>query len=255
LEDLMNNYLALGLTVCVVTGTACSRESAPPVHQTTKPETEAVVESRDVALTPELASYIAQVLGELDQIPADRRQRLSELSAFVAQQQRSGTPAKLTFICTHNSRRSHMSQVWAQTAAHYFGVPDVETYSGGTEATAFNPRAVAALRRAGFLIDDPGEGDNPVYQVRYVAEAEPMQCFSKVFDQAPNPSEGFAAVMTCSAADRSCPLVHGSAARIAIPFDDPKAFDGTDQESAKYDERCRQIAREMLYVFSAVGTA
>ena len=60
--------------------------------------------------------------------------------------------------------------------------------------------------------------------------------------------------MSCSQADRNCPLVPGCAARIALPYDDPKDFDGTDREAAMYDERCRQIAREMLFVFSQVTT-
>ena len=119
-------------------------------------------------------------------------------------------------------------------------------------ALVIDGERVAAVERAGFAVEKTTEGDNPIYAVSFVDDVEPMQCFSKVYDQEPNPREGFAAVMTCSAADAACPTVFGAAERFAIPFDDPKAFDGTDRESAKYDERCRQIAREMLYVFSQV---
>jgi len=160
---------------------------------------------------------------------------------------------RLVFICTHNSRRSHLSQIWAQTAAGRYGVAGVETFSGGTEATAFNPRAVTALRRAGFTIPEPEAGANPRYQVRCHAEAPPLVCFSKVYGDASNPRSDFYAVMTCSQADQNCPVVAGAAQRIALPFDDPKAFDGTLEEAAQYDERCRQIAREMLFIFSTVG--
>jgi len=205
-----------------------------------------------VPLYPELASYIAASLAELGQIPADRREQLDKLSQVVAERARAGEPARLTFICTHNSRRSHMSQLWAQTAAHHFGVPGVETYSGGTEATAFNPRAVAAMQRAGFHVEPAPEAENTVYQVGFADEPAPIECFSKVYDQPPNPEEGFCAVMTCSSADAACPTVHGAAQRVAIPYDDPKAFDGTSRETAAYDERCRQIAREMLHAFSQV---
>jgi protein-tyrosine phosphatase/arsenate reductase len=97
------------------------------------------------------------------------------------------------------------------------------------------------------------DGDNPVYRVRHGEDAPPVEHFSKVYDQAPNPSEGFCAVMTCQAASEACPVVHGADARVAVPYEDPKAFDGTEQEAAKYDERCRQIAREMLYAFSRVS--
>lgn len=203
-------------------------------------------------LMPTLQEYVKQRAGEFDQVPAERREELQQLAEYVREQVEAGKPARLTFICTHNSRRSHFAQVWAQTAAAHYGVGGVETYSGGTEATAFNPRAVAALKRAGFTIPDPGEGANPHYKVSFSRDADPLDCFSKVYNQRPNPSGDFCAVMTCSEADRNCPLVEGSARRVAIPYEDPKAFDGTAEETAKYDERCRQIAREMLYVFSRV---
>jgi hypothetical protein len=213
------------------------------------------VKPDEVPLFPVLEAYVTETLSEIDRIPEERRERLSSLARFAAVRSRGGQVAELTFICTHNSRRSHMAQLWAQSAAHYFGVERVATYSGGTEATAFNPRAVAAIERAGFAVEVPSEGDNPVYGVKYVDNMEPMECFSKIYDQPPNPREGFAAVMTCSDADAACPIVNGADQRIAIPFEDPKAFDGTVQEAAKYDERCRQIAREMLYTFSLVAGA
>jgi len=154
------------------------------------------------------------------------------------------------FICTHNSRRSHLSQIWASTAAAYYGVPGVETYSGGTEATAFNPRAVAALKRAGFEISHSATQDNPHYTVRFHDNAPAMECFSKVYKQPPNPTADFCAIMTCAQADKNCPVVRGATLRIGVPYEDPKAFDGTPEEAAKYDERCQQIAREILYVFA-----
>lgn len=203
-------------------------------------------------LTPELQQTVARAVTEVGSIPAERREKLTQLADHVSSRLASDDDVKMTFICTHNSRRSHMSQIWAQTAAAVFGVPRVRTFSGGTEATAFNPRAVAAIARAGFLVDESAPSENPVYSVRFAESAEPMSCFSKVFDEAPNPTSDFVAVMTCSAADASCPIVPGTDLRVAIPFEDPKAFDGTDQEAAMYDERCFQIATEMLYLFSLV---
>jgi hypothetical protein len=205
-----------------------------------------------LALSPVLQSTARAALAGHDRIPEPRRAKLAEIADFIEAEASGGDVARLTFICTHNSRRSHMSQIWAQTAALYLGVPRVETYSGGTEATAFNPRAVAALERAGFHIERTRDGENPIYRVTYHDAADPIEAFSKVYDQPPNPKDGFAAVMTCSHADRNCPLVHGAVARFSIPYDDPKTFDGTEQEAAQYDERCRQIAREMLFVFSLV---
>lgn len=200
-----------------------------------------------------LHDYIAESLKQFDRIPQERREALSRIAEYVSKQAEDGAAARLTFICTHNSRRSHMSQVWAQTAAAWYSAPKVETFSGGTEATAFNPRAVAALRRAGFDIMRTSDRQNPIYRVTFSDRAEPIEAFSKIYSQPPNPRKEFCAVMTCSEADESCPYVEGAGLRVAVPYEDPKAFDGTAQEAAKYDERCRQISREMLYLFSRVS--
>lgn len=203
---------------------------------------------------PQVNGYIEASVAEFDRIPEDRRKSLLKVARYVREQVESGQETQLTFICTHNSRRSHMSQLWAQTAAEHFGVPGVSTFSGGTEATAFNPRAAAAMRRAGFAVEKESEGENPLYSIRNGPAQPPMTAFSKTYFHESNPQENFFAVMTCSQADESCPIVRGAAYRVAIPYDDPKAFDGTNLESVKYDERCRQISREMLYLFSQVST-
>jgi arsenate reductase len=199
---------------------------------------------------PAVDRYLAAREAETDQIPADRKQALGRVAEFVEKRREAGEPARLLFICTHNSRRSHMAELWARASAARFGVEGVETFSGGTEATAFNPRAVSALERAGFQIEATTTGDNPRYAVRYAKDAEPAIAHSKVYDADSNPTSGFAAIMTCSQADESCPLVRGAASRIAIPYEDPKAFDGTPGEARAYDERSAQIAREMTFIFS-----
>ncbi len=201
------------------------------------------------SLFPRLAAYLARVQVEVESIPADRKAELGRLAAFVRERGRKGETARLTFICTHNSRRSLLAQVWAQTAAHACRAHGVECYSGGASAAAFDPRAVAALERAGFRVETRGAGNNPVVAVRLGAELPPVECFSKRYDQPPNPTRDFCAVMNCADNDQGCPVVLGAAERITIPYDDPKAADGTPAETAVYDECCRQIAREMLFTF------
>lgn len=213
----------------------------------------AAAASKDTTFFPPLQSYVARRTAEFDQIPSERKEQLGTLAAYVSERVAAGKPVRLTFICTHNSRRSHLSQIWAATAAAHYGVPRVETFSGGTEATAFNPRAVAAVQRAGFRVEKADDGTNPRYGVKFATSVEPMICFSKVYSMAPNPQQEFCAVMTCSQADENCPLVNGCDLRMAIPYVDPKVADGTPEEADRYDERCRQIAREMLYLFSRVG--
>ena len=258
--------LVLVLALVLASGalSACQRRSdaSAPESRAEPPETSGepeVMQERTppegghVDLHPKLQGYVEEVVDGFATIPDDRKRRLRQLASFIQEKQTSNENANLTYICTHNSRRSHMSQLWAATAAAWYGVEDVGTFSGGTEATAFNPRAVAALERAGFAIDDPG-GDNPHYQVTYGPNGPAMECFSKKYDDPSNPAEGFAAVMTCSQADKNCPIVFGAGVRVAIPYDDPKAADGTPEETARYDERSKQIATEMFYLFSQVGS-
>jgi arsenate reductase len=202
-------------------------------------------------LHPTLQATAESLVLQFDQLPTERKTLLAELTRFI-QQSSAGQPLYLNFICTHNSRRSHIAQLWAQASADYFGVKDIICLSGGTEATAFNPRAVKAMQDAGFEISIEIPGANPVYQVSYSAAASSIRVFSKKYDDSFNNNPGFAAIMTCSHADENCPLVLGAKARIAITYDDPKEFDGTPLESAKYAERVQQIGREMLFAFSQV---
>lgn len=199
---------------------------------------------------PALQQYIAaEILPAMAEISAERQEVLREIASYIQEEAEAGQPIQLVFICTHNSRRSHFGQIWAAAAAAYYGVPGVHTYSGGTEATAFNPRAVAAVQRAGFQVENPG-GNNPRYQVRFAADSPTLECFSKVYDDPANPRHSFAAIMTCAEADQACPIVPGAALRMPTPYVDPKEADDTPQEAARYDERCRQIGAELFYVFS-----
>jgi len=204
------------------------------------------------SVLPRLQKTIEKLIGEFAQIPHERKPIIKELSDYIAQKAKARQKIKLNFICTHNSRRSHISQVWAQTAAHYFGIDNVETYSGGTEATAFNPKAVKAMKDAGFDITVKKDGTNPVYEARYNSNTPGLTLFSKTYDDAFNPKNDFAAIMTCSHADENCPLVIGATKRIALTYNDPKDFDGSPQEAAKYKERVDEIGREILYAFSQV---
>ncbi len=202
---------------------------------------------------PAIRNYAEDRVAEFEQIPESRKKDLRKLSGYIAQKMDAGDTANLTFICTHNSRRSHFGQIWSEVAASYYGIREnYESYSGGTEATAFNPRAVAALERVGFRIENPG-GENPKYTLYYGGETKPIQCFSKTFDHSENPASDFAAVMTCSDADENCPFIPGTDLRAAITYEDPKVADNTPDEIQRYDQRCRQIAREMLYLMSEVS--
>jgi arsenate reductase len=187
-----------------------------------------------------------------DTISAERKIVLQPLVDFIQSKVTANQDIRLNFICTHNSRRSHLSQIWAQTAAAYYNIKNVFSYSGGTEATALFPMVAQTLTNTGFQIKTLSDETNPVYSVKYNENDHPLICFSKTYDDVFNPQSEFAAILTCSSADNGCPFIAGAEKRIPITFEDPKAFDNTPQQAEKYQERSIQIATELCYVFSQI---
>ncbi len=185
-------------------------------------------------------------------ISVDRKTALRPLIDFIRKKVNDGKDIRLNFICTHNSRRSHLAQVWAQTMASYFKIKNVFCYSGGTEATALFPLVAETLKETGFLVQVLSEGNNPVYGIKYAENESPVIGFSKKFNDSFNPLSEFVAIMTCSQADSDCPFISGAEKRIPIPFEDPKLFDNAPQQNEKYRERSLQIASELFYVFSQI---
>ena len=203
---------------------------------------------------PTMFSEIEQVIKGLNPqtISVERKAILQSLTDFVQSKVLNHREIRINFICTHNSRRSHLSQVWAQTLAHYFNVKNVFCYSAGTESTALFPMVAETLRNSGFQIKTISKSENPVYSIKYTYNQHPIIGFSKRLDDDFNPKSEFAAIMTCDSANEACPFVSGAEKRIPITFEDPKAFDNTPQQAEKYNERSLQIATELFYVFSQI---
>lgn len=185
-------------------------------------------------------------------ISNERKAILQSLIDYIKDKIENKEEVRLNFICTHNSRRSHLSQVWAQTMAFHFNIQNLFCYSGGTETTAMFPKVGETLKKQGFQFQQLSEGNNPVYTVKYAENEHPIICFSKTYDDNFNPKDKFAAIMTCSSADEGCPFIVGAEKRLPIRYDDPKAFDGTDLMDTKYAERSLEIASEMYFVFSQI---
>ena len=199
---------------------------------------------------PNLINVIATFSSQ--SISDERKVVLLPLVNYIQEKVNAGESIRLHFICTHNSRRSHLSQIWAQTMAYHVGLKNVSCYSGGTEATAIFIKVLETLTSQGFQVLRLSGNENPVVAVKFAANENPILCFSKTYDHPFNPSTQFGAVMTCSNADEGCPIVVGSEARFPIKYDDPKAYDGTPLQTEKYAERSLDIAREMWWVFSQI---
>ncbi|WP_371271858.1 low molecular weight phosphatase family protein [Flavobacterium sp.] len=202
-------------------------------------------------LFSEIENCIKQL--NLASISTERKKMLQPLIAFIQAKVTNKESIRLNLICTHNSRRSHLAQVWAQTAAAYYNLKNVFCYSGGTEATAMFPMVGKTLENQGFKIKMLSEGNNPVYAIKFSKNEPAIIAFSKTFEDDFNPESNFAAIMTCSQADEGCPFILGAEKRIPITYDDPKVFDNTPQQAEKYEERSVHIATEMMYVFSQIN--
>jgi len=186
-------------------------------------------------------------------ITDERKEVLQPMIEFIQKKLKDNQPILLNFICTHNSRRSHLSQIWAQTMATYFDIPNVNCYSGGTESTALFPKVVETLYEQGFEIINLSEGNNPVYALKYDKNALPIIGFSKTYFHDFNPKSDYAAVVTCNSADENCPVVLGAEKRLSIRYEDPKEFDGTTEMDVKYWDKSLEIASEMYYIFSTIS--
>ncbi|WP_406685137.1 low molecular weight phosphatase family protein [Seonamhaeicola sp. MEBiC1930] len=199
---------------------------------------------------------VSGVIDSLDitVISEERREVLAPLVTYLKEKVKAKEPIRLNFICTHNSRRSHLSQIWAQTMAAYFNIEKVSCYSGGTEATAMFPKVGETLVNQGFRIAKLSESNNPVYSIKYSENDPAVIAFSKQYADDFNPSSQFAAIMTCSSADEGCPMVFGCDKRIAVTYEDPKISDGTPEQTETYFNRSLEIANEMKYVFSSLNS-
>lgn len=208
-----------------------------PITHNIFPEIEKIIKSLDTQVISNKRKIVLQPLVDFIQLKVSKKQDI-----------------RLNFICTHNSRRSHLCQIWAQTIANYFSVKNVFCYSGGTEATALFPMIARTLQNSGFKISIISENNNSIYSIKYSNNEHPIIGFSKNLEDAFNPKSEFAAILTCSQADGNCPFISGAEKRIPITFEDPKAFDNTPQQVEKYNQRSLQIATELFYIFSQINS-
>jgi arsenate reductase len=208
------------------------------------------MKTRQLTLFPEIKKAIKEL--NADTISEERKEVLQALIDYIQSKSLNNQEVRLNFICTHNSRRSHLSQIWAQTMASYFDVKNVNCYSAGTEATTLFPAIVETLKKSGFQVEILSQNENPVYSIKFADNERPIIGFSKTIASNFNPKSEFAAIMTCSQADGDCPYISGAERRIPITFEDPKIADNTPQQEVKYMERSLQIAAELFYVFSKI---
>lgn len=197
-------------------------------------------------LFPEVEAFLEKASASFDLDASPRKAELARLAQWLSEKQAVGIPARLTVICTHNSRRSHLGQFWLAAAGRQYEV-SLQAYSGGTEATACHPNTVAALQRAGAEVTRLTEVANPHWRISFGPEGG-VEAWSKVYSDPSNPQSDFAAIMVCTDADEACPVVFGAEARFSLPYQDPKHADGSPEEEHAYDVASQTIAAEMAWV-------
>lgn len=184
-------------------------------------------------------------------LSAQRKELLMQLVTHIQNLQKENKAVQLNFICTHNSRRSQLSQLLAKVMADQYNIA-VSTYSGGVEVTACNERVIQCLETLGFTIKKEGNKDNPHYTIGYEDRIYSV-LHSKLYDDNSNPKENFVAVMTCDHADENCPFIPGADLRIPIRYTDPKAFDDSPNEAKAYLDKALEIGQEMKFIFQQLA--
>ncbi len=222
-------------------------------------EKEAPISRR--GLLSQVRNHAELLATQYEMIDDEHRAAADELAAWLSARRvaQSEAPINIIVVCTGNSRRSMFGAVMGNIAAAYYGLPNLRFYSGGTSPSAFNSRTIAAMREIGVEIEPTGEeaprgeaGDpNPIHRVRWGREMEMLE-FSKKYADTSNPQRDFVALLVCTQADAACPTVRGAAKRLSIPYLDPKDYDGSPFEAAKYAERRDDIGRFMLNVMMQV---
>ena len=213
-------------------------------------------------LLPAVAAHLDQLSASCDRIDAAHLAAGERLTEWIVANYQPGEALPIIFVCTGNSRRSMLGATMGNLAAGYWGLPEVRCYSGGTAPSAFNRRTIETLKAIGVEIEPTGQeaprgaegSPNPKYLVCWGQAADDAAAsmetveFSKRYDDPANPPSGFAAIMVCTQADAECPIVRGALRRISMPYLDPKAYDDSEYEAAKYAERRDDLGRLMLAV-------
>ncbi|UMB54965.1 hypothetical protein MKD41_05695 [Lutibacter sp. A64] len=177
---------------------------------------------------------------------------LTNIAQYIANEFKKNKPIHLNFICTHNSRKSQLCQVWAKYAIDYFKLKNIDSFSGGTAVTAFYRNTVKTLQEVGFKFEiSEFSHQNPVYLISYKNCTNPIIGFSKFFDDEIN-KKPFIAITTCSNAKENCPFISEAIERFHLPFNDPKTFDNSLYKAEKYLETNQQIAGEIHFIFDLI---
>ena len=203
-------------------------------------------------LPSELRKYIQSTAQQAVLIEEERKQNLLQIAEVISRSLKKGNDVNIMAICTHNSRRSQLMEVWIRVGCIFLNRSDIRSFSGGTEATAFNPRMVHALKSKGFPLITIEEGENPHFVLDLDTPTSNQRLFSKKYSHTFNPQKDYIALMVCDHADQNCPIVFGASERLALKYKDPKEYDDTPNEEQAYLDKVDEIGREVLFLLQSI---
>lgn len=184
-------------------------------------------------------------------ISESRKTLLQKIAKKIATNYHFNNSININFICTHNSRRSQLGQVWAYFASDYFNL-SINALSGGTEVTAFHRNTVKTLKDVGFIfVVEKFSHSNPVYAISFNETTKPIQGFSKLYNHPINTSP-YLVLTTCNNADENCPFIPEAMHRFHLPYKDPKHSDDLPSQEETYLQTNKEIAAEMYFLFNEV---
>ena len=146
----------------------------------------------------------------------------------------------IVFICTHNSRRSQFCEAWSKVLANRYGL-NISFSSAGTTKTSVYKEVINSLKRAGVDINEKG-----ILNI----EGKTSILYSKTLDDIKE--NKFISITNCTDAEKNCPLDPRSHLNLNIFYDDPKKFDGMENEKKEYDKTSVSIAAEINVIFKSL---
>jgi arsenate reductase len=128
---------------------------------------------------------------------------------------------KVLFLCTGNSARSIMAEAFLRR----FAGDRFEVFSAGLEPQGINPLTQKVMKEIGFDLGGQSSKD--------VAQFLGREYFGYV-------------ITVCAQAESRCPIFPGASIRLHWPFDDPAAFQGTEDEKLNKFREIRDQIRARI---------
>jgi arsenate reductase len=127
-------------------------------------------------------------------------------------------------LCTGNSARSQMAEAFFKKyAGDHF-----EVHSAGFEPKEINPYAIRVMEELGYDLSE----QYPKDLKQFLGQKH------------------FGVVITvCKKAEEKCPTIPGVGTRLYWPFEDPAAFEGTDDEKMNKFREVRDLLHEQIKSF------